>query len=197
MPCQNRVLPTGEVIAHPARGAFMGNRGILHDAQGLHPTRRWAHKGWVTCQLSFKGRRRFPLMRPGTYTELFFHDEAVAFAAGHRPCAECRRYRAALRFEGTAKALDDLLHAERVVPRAFRQRRHRRDIGALPDGAFLLTPEGTPAVLWQGALHPFDPGGYLPPRAVPAGQVDVLTPPTTLDAFHAGYRPLVQLRAAP
>ena len=117
MPRQNRVLPTGEIIAHPARGRFMGNRGILHDASGHLGRSRWKLMGWVTCVLDFKGRQR-TVMSPGTYTELFFHDEAVALAAGHRPCAECRRadyraYRAAAGLPGLAP---DFENPEAVFP---------------------------------------------------------------------------------
>jgi hypothetical protein len=91
MPLQNRVTPFGEIVAHPARGMVMGNRGILHDSgRRLHPTRRWTHKTWICCLCEFKGRHR-AVMTPGRYTELFFLDEATALAAGHRPCFECRR----------------------------------------------------------------------------------------------------------
>lgn len=89
MPLQNRVTPTGAVIAAAGRGTFMGNRGILHDDTG-RIVRASRNRAWLICRLDFKGRRR-ELMRPGTYTELFFLDEAVALAAGHRPCGECRR----------------------------------------------------------------------------------------------------------
>lgn len=90
MPLQNRVTPFGEIVASEARGTLMGNRGCLHDEHRNLGRRRWTTKSWVTCLLSFGGRRR-ELMRPGYYTELFFLDEATALAAGHRPCAECRR----------------------------------------------------------------------------------------------------------
>ena len=89
MPRQNRVTPLGEIIAHEARGLVYGNRGCLHDDDGWI-RRRYAGKLWISCRLSFKGRRR-ELVRPGRFTELFFLDEATALAAGHRPCAECRR----------------------------------------------------------------------------------------------------------
>lgn len=92
MPLQNRVTPFGEIIAHPARGELMGNRGILHDAsQRLSPS-RWRHRHWVTCLTRFKEWQR-RVMQPHAYTELFFLDEATALAAGHRPCALCRRER--------------------------------------------------------------------------------------------------------
>ncbi|MDV4144060.1 hypothetical protein [Shimia sp. FJ5] len=196
MPLQNRVQPTGEILAHPARGRFMGNRGILHNAgQGLSH-RRWRHKAWVCCLLSFKSRRR-PLMAPGAYTELFFHDEAVALAAGHRPCGECRRadftaFLDAAGHTGPVSAFDTRLHAARAIPRRFAQRRVEADAASLPDGTFILTGTG-PALLWQGALHPFAPDGYRAPRPCPSGRVTCLTPTPTLTALRAGYRPSVAL----
>ena len=92
MTLQNRVTPFGEIIATPERGAYMGNRGgrIHHNDRQELQTRRWASRQWITCLLEFKGRHRM-VMQPNRYTELFFLDEVTAFAAGHRPCAECRR----------------------------------------------------------------------------------------------------------
>ena len=90
MPLQNRVTPLGELVADPARGLVYGNRGCLHDAEG-RIRRVYQVRRWIVCRLEFRGRRRSPLQRPGRFTELFFLDEATAFAAGHRPCAECRR----------------------------------------------------------------------------------------------------------
>src|SRR3954469_18277217 len=90
MALQNRVTPLGELLADPARGLVYGNRGCLHDEAG-RIRRPFAVKRWIACRLEFPGRRRARLLQPGRYTELFFLDEATAFAAGHRPCAECRR----------------------------------------------------------------------------------------------------------
>lgn len=201
MPLQNRVQPDGEILAHPARGGFMGNRGILHDAHGLHPKRRWAHQNWVCCRLRFKGRRR-QLMAPRRYTELFFLDEAVAFAAGHRPCAECRnadyqRLRACCDIPGPAADLDRQLHAERAVPRVFGQRRHR-DVaaGALPEGSFILDGNGKAGLLAAGAFHPYEPAGYAAPQPQPQGHVTLLTPPSIVAAFRAGYRAQIALGTA-
>ena len=122
MPLRNRVTPLGEIIAHPARGLVYANRGVLVNARG-DISRRWGVWRWIACRLEFKGRRRSPLMQPGRYTELFFLDEATAFAAGHRPCGECR-YEDYRRFSALgqqlhpgqvcANAMDDLLHHERV-----------------------------------------------------------------------------------
>src|SRR5262245_21991456 len=75
-----------DIIATPDRGTFMGNRGVLHDADG-RIRRAWQLKRWIVCVLEFKGQKRQVLM-PGHYPELFFLDEAIALAAGHRPCAE-------------------------------------------------------------------------------------------------------------
>ena len=125
MPHQNRTLATGEIVAHPARGLFMGNRGILHNETGQLGRALWKHKAWIICELSHKDWHR-EVLSPGNYTELFFLDEAVAFAAGHRPCKLCRRA-AYLRFAGsaghygTAPELDSRLHDERAMPRLFRQ----------------------------------------------------------------------------
>ena len=91
MPRQNRVTPFGDIIATPERGTFLGNRGILHDAEG-RIKRAWQGKRWIVCVLEFRGRKR-TVMTPNSYTELFFLDEATALAAGHRPCAECRHAR--------------------------------------------------------------------------------------------------------
>ncbi|HEY9058475.1 MAG TPA: hypothetical protein VIN77_15095, partial [Aurantimonas sp.] len=136
MPLQNRVTPLGEIIADPARGTLMGNRGILHDGNRELGRSRWKHKAWIACTLAFRGRKRTP-MTPGRYTELFFLDEATALAGGHRPCAECRRadfnaYRTAwatahcLDAPPTAKAMDDMLHAHRVKSRLREQVHHTK-----------------------------------------------------------------------
>ena len=122
MPRRNRVTPFGEIVATPERGTFFGNRGVLHDPEG-RIRRAWQVKRWLLCLLEFKGRRR-SVMTPGNYTELFFLDEATGLAAGHRPCAECRRGRF-LAFRDlwpsgrlSAPDLDDQLHAERLNPTA-------------------------------------------------------------------------------
>lgn len=81
MPLRNRVTPLGELVAHPARGLLYGNRGCLHDATGSI-RRDWNGKRWIACRLEFRGWLRRPLLQPGRFTELFFLDEATAFAAG-------------------------------------------------------------------------------------------------------------------
>ncbi len=124
---RNRVDPWGELRAVPAKGAWLGNRGILHDDQ-QQIVAPWRHKSWVTCRLNFAGIKR-EIFAPGSYSELFFLDEATALAAGHRPCAECRRQRynefkelwCMANLEGAQAAkvpiakIDERLHAERAA----------------------------------------------------------------------------------
>lgn len=197
MALQNRVTPFGVIIATKARGAFMGNRGIIHnaDTKTLHPVRRWTLKAWLICVCSFKGRRR-TVMSPGHYTELFFLDEATALAAGHRPCFECRRADAqafsAAFAEGaglaapSASAMDQILHAERLDGRAKRLHPLPSPPGRLPDGTMLAA--GTDAVLvWNGRPWIWSPDGYGRLSRWPEDLL-MLTPPSSTEALAAGYR---------
>jgi hypothetical protein len=199
MMLQNRVTPKGDIIADPARGTLMGNRGILHDAERRLGAARWRHPHWIFCRLAFKGRRR-PIMAPHRYTELFFLDEATALAAGHRPCCECRRedllrfqaaWRRAFRtHDAKAGVIDRALHKARVEPRSRRQIRFEAPLDELPDGALVLLPQECSPFLVEGdRLHPWHPGGYGPPRARRAGRASVLTPAPTIAVLRAGYRP--------
>jgi hypothetical protein len=200
MPLQNRVLATGNIIADPARGLFMGNRGILHDDKQQLGSPRWRHKAWVTCVLRHKDWHR-EVMKPHNYTELFFLDEAVALAAGHRPCALCRcvafnDYRAAAGFTGTAKAMDEALHDARAIARRFEQRRHQMDIGDLPEGAIIL--QAVPKLVLQGALMSVTSQGYgSPEKRASMGEVTVLTPIPTLTALREEYRPILHPSVGP
>lgn len=198
MPRQNRVTPFGEIVALPDRGAWTGNRGCLHDDQGRLGRARWRSPAWITCRLDWKGWRR-RIMAPGRWTELFFLDEATSFAAGHRPCAYCRRQdfrrfaqAVAPGFGGEAPrapVLDQRLHAERLDGKA--KRLHPRRLGDVPDGA-MVALEGDAWLIWRGALRRWTPGGYGAARdEAPAATVQVLTPPATLLAFAAGYAPQV------
>lgn len=185
MPLQNRVTPRGELIATTARGMYMGNRGRLHDDQ-RRIVRAANSMLWIICVLDFKGRRR-EVMTPGRYTELFFLDEAVALAAGHRPCAECRRsdYRAylqAVRISG-APELNERLRESRDADRII------RDVDALPDGVFVLVDD-QPRLKWQGALRRWTPAGYVDPVPV-SGVAPVVTPDLSVTALRNGYRPVV------
>jgi len=207
MPLQNRVTPFGEIVAHPARGLFLGNRGVLHDEHQRLGVARWRMPHWVTCVLEFKDRQR-AVMTPRRYTELFFLDEAVALAAGHRPCAECRRadynrYRDAfaaahgLDRRPLAKAMDAMLHPARIEKPGRRQRRHRAPLEDLPDGAFVVL-DGQPntAFLVHGdRFFPYEFGRYGPAQPWQNGVVEVLTPAPTVAALAAGYRPLLHASA--
>lgn len=187
MTLQNRVTPFGALVADPARGTLMGNRGgRIHDPATRALARRHASRRWICCVLAFKGRRRTVWGRG--YTELFFLDEVTALAAGHRPCMECRRTaaRAFLSAVGADRVdpLDRRLHAERLGPPADLA------LGALPDGAMVAAGE-TAFALRHGRLRPWSASGYGPPeRADPARRMTVLTPATTLGALAAGYAPL-------
>lgn len=194
-PLQNRVLATGEIVAIPARGAYMGNRGILHDDQQRLGRSRWQHKAWIICRLVWKDWHR-QVMTPNAYTELFFWDEAVALAAGHRPCALCRRkaynaYRESAGLTGTAAEMDAQLHKERAIPRQARQRRHNMNAADLPDGAIIL--DGLPQLIWGKNAYPIRGDGYAAAVARPTGNCQVLTPPISLAALNSGYKPKIVL----
>jgi hypothetical protein len=208
MPKQNRVTPFGSILAMPERGTFMGNRGVLHDNEG-RIKRTWQVKRWIVCVLEFKGRKR-KVMAPGRYTELFFLDEATALAAGHRPCAECRRERfnafrtawlAANAGSGsqlpTATEIDNRLHLERIGPDSSK-RLFTTGLDALPDGVFIKVERwGENAFLvWGDWLLAWSPGGYHERRPRPTGEaVLTLTPESTVGAIRAGYAPVVHASA--
>lgn len=199
MPLQNRVTPFGEIVATSARGMLMGNRGCLHDDNRTLGKRRWANKAWLSCSLSYKDRRR-EIMRRGHYTELFFLDELTALAAGHRPCAECRReaYRtfvdcwaSALGRHAlpTAAELDTQLHSERV-DRQRQKVTFSASLQHLPDGA-MVALDRRAYLLWNGGLRPWSESGYGAPVEISAPQdVSVLTPASIVGALRQGFRPL-------
>ena len=192
MPLQNRVTPFGEILALDGRGALMGNRGVVHDG-ARRIVRGWQVRRWIACRTEFRGRYR-ELMQPRRYTELFFLDEATAFAAGHRPCAECRnadyrRFRSLWeRLFGAVTSVDDIdrvLHAERLDGR--RKRTYRERFAALPDGAFVAL-DGAACLVRGDELLAWSNRGYTCRRARPAhGQADVLTPPSIVAMLSAGY----------
>jgi hypothetical protein len=188
MPRQNRVTPLGELIATPERGLVYGNRGCLHDEHG-NIRRRYAVRRWIACKLEFGGRRRSPLMQPGKYTELFFLDEATAFAAGHRPCAECRRedynrFNELWPGPGGADAIDLQLHGERLGP--------YHEAADLPDAAFVLH-EGEPWLVLGDELLRWTPGGYTDRIARPPGRATVITPPSLVTVLRHGWNGAVPL----
>jgi hypothetical protein len=194
-PARNRVTPLGDVEAFALRGAWTGNRGVLHRDREI--VRFHASDLWITCELRFRDRWREQWL-PGRFTWLYFHDEAVSFAAGHRPCAECRRasyeaYRAAWA-DGrgvdvpSAREMNHELHGERIVRGTHRRRVHELGWAELPDGAFAVLGDGTPMLVAGDQLVAWTREGYRGRRARPAaGSAHVLTPPSTIAALRAGY----------
>jgi hypothetical protein len=194
-PARNRVTPLGDIEAFPLRGAWTGNRGILHSGREI--VRFHASNLWITCLLEFQGRHH-EQWQPHHYTFLFFHDEAVSFAAGHRPCAYCRResydaYRSAWADalgmdKPSATQMNEQLHRERIVRGTHRRRLHAVPWRELPDGAFVLLDETTPAVVLGDAVVEWTRAGYAAHRARPSsGTAAVITPPSSVAAFRAGY----------
>jgi hypothetical protein len=200
-PLQNRVTPLGDLIADAGRGLVYGNRGCLHDADGRI---RRHHNGrrWIACRLEFRGWLRRPLLQPGRFTELFFLDEATAMAAGHRACALCRRedyvrlgeiWRSLHPEDEGADAIDATLHRERWDGATRARRLHETALADLPDGTFVLCA-GRPWLVAGERLLPWAPGGYSAGEPRPAGgRATVITPPSLVEVFRAGWRPLVPL----
>jgi hypothetical protein len=204
MPLQNRVTPTGDIIATPHRGLFTGNRGIIHDpATKTLLKKRWSSPAWITCVCEFRGWRR-KVMGGRSWTELFFLDEATAFAAGHRPCFFCRRddanrFRAA--WEGgngvkkvLAREIDAVLHGERLDHGTKRLHPLPMPVAQLPDGAMVQAGEESFLIV-QGRALQWSMAGYQKAEAALDGAM-LLTPPSTLRAFVAGYRPMMHPSAS-
>src|ERR1700676_3534037 len=197
-PLQNRVTPTGDIIATAHRGMFTGNRGIIHNPATKTLTRRWAGRAWLTCLCEFKGRRR-EVMRGRSWPELFFLDEATALSAGHRPCFFCRRddanrFRAAWQ-EGNgvsrvlARDVDAVLHGERLSGRKKRLHARTMPLEQLPNGA--MVQEGADSFLiLQGRALAWSPAGYREAQSAIKDAM-LLTPPSTLRALLAGYWPVL------
>jgi len=203
MPLQNRVTPTGEIVATPHRGMFTGNRGIIHDpATKTLLKKRWSSPAWITCLCEFRGWRR-PVMARRSWTELFFLDEATAFAAGHRPCFFCRRddanrFRAAWEkgnavSDVSARAMDAVLHQERLDRGRKRVHVLSVPLSELPDGTMVQQDEES-FLLVQGRALLWSLTGYArAPRELRSPML--LTPPSTLRALGAGYQPLLHSTA--
>jgi len=208
VPLRNRVDPYGDLQAVADRGLLTGNRGCLVDDHGSI-VRRQQVRRWITCLTEFRGWRH-PLAAPRRWTPVFFLDEAVALAAGHRPCAFCRRdaYRAfgaaVVEADGTAvvPSADDLdrrLHDERRTVRGVGGARRRvlwpATLDELPD-ATVVVDDGAPALLLEGRLLPFGFAGWGPARSPTAPSVMVLTPATSVAALRQGFQPILHPSAA-
>ena len=200
---QNRVDPFGRIIKTSARGEWMGNRGVIHNKDKAI-TRAFKHTAWITCVLEFKGKKR-TVMTADRWTELFFLDEATAFAAGHRPCFECRR-EDAKRFKScwiqgnplhhfsmstSIHRIDEIIHRERI-DHEKKKVLHQRPSSAIPEGVFIVMNED-PYLFSNGRLHRWTPFGYENSIAVPeTSMLTILTPDSIVNAFRAGYVPQIK-----
>lgn len=192
---RNRVTPFGEIVAIEQRGLFMGNRGSIH--RGRTIVRSWQVRRWITCALEHEGWLA-PEWEPGRWTPLFFFDEAVALAAGHRPCALCRRpdfnawldaWASAFGDRPTVDVMDRLMHDERLDGKT--QRRHLMPWSQLPAGAFVVLDD-VPALVLGDRSVPWSAAGYGSPIDRPSrGEATVLTPPSTIAVLSHGYRPVI------
>ncbi|WP_371232430.1 hypothetical protein ACAW63_06225 [Pseudomonas sp. QE6] len=183
MPLQNRMNPRGQLHSVKARGHLMGNRGQLHNA-AREIVRSWKLNRWITCALEYQGIKR-ELMAPNSYTELFFLDEPTSYAAGHRPCGDCRkeRYKAfkaawAKAFpdqDQSAAGIDKVLHAARLnTDNSLRT--WQASLAVLPEGT-MVEHEGEVVLLWGGRQWRWSFDGYSPlSPALANGVVTVLTP---------------------
>jgi hypothetical protein len=205
MPLQNRVNPFSVLTATPERGAWTGNRGVIHN-EHKEIVRNHAVKYWITCVLDYKGNRRV-VMSPNRWTELFFLDEATAFAAGHRPCGFCRHAdfkrfkslwlaangaRYGLNENTKMDIIDTFIHAERVDEKGH-QKSHKAALTTLPDGTFVTLNDTTKASLWYHQnLYEWSFSGYT--KVVSFGipqEVTVLTPFSYVGVFKLGYVPQI------
>ena len=199
MPLQNRVTPTGDIVATPYRGLFTGNRGIIHDpSTKTLLKKRWSSPAWITCLCEFRGWRR-SVMGRRSWTELFFLDEATALAAGHRPCFFCRRddanrFRAAWeKGNGVAgvraREMDAVLHRERLERGKKRLHPLPVPVSELPDGAMVKAGDESFLIL-QGRPLQWSMAGYRETEATVENAL-LLTPPSTLRTLRVGYRPVL------
>jgi hypothetical protein len=197
---QNRVNPLGQIIKTPERGAWLGNRGVIHN-EHKEIVRAFKIKAWITCVLEFRGRHR-ETMQPDRWTELFFLDEATAFSAGHRPCFQCR-YKDHQRFKQfwlkgnpqygfdmktPVAKIDNILQTERIAADKSKVT-YEANVKALPNGTFVIY-DNQPHLLKDEQLYLWSPAGYG--EGIPLPDVDklqVLTPRSFVNMFSAGYVP--------
>lgn len=199
---QNRVDPFGNIIATTARGSWMGNRGMIHNDQ-KQIVKAFKHSAWIICRLEFKGRKR-TVMTPNRWTELFFLDEATAFAAGHRPCFECRK-EDAKRFKScwingnpaynfsmktSINYIDEIIHTERLN-QSKKSITLQPALSDIPDGTFVQMNDD-PYLFANGRLHRWTPFGYEESMAATeTSTVTILTPGSIVNAFREGYVPQI------
>jgi len=204
MALQNRVDPAGNIISTPARGAWLGNRGVIHNEQ-KQIARPFKIKAWIICMLEFRGRHR-NVMTTDRWTELFFLDEATAFSAGHRPCFQCRyadhqRFKTAwlkgnseygFDVKTSINEIDNILQKERTDK--GKKVTYEDDIRNLPDGVFIEL-DSEPWLVYQNKIHHWTPFGYDDSKSIDTfDKVTVLTPRSIVNAFMAGYIPQISVK---
>jgi hypothetical protein len=176
----------------------MGNRGDLHAPDGTYSGQQYASRVWICCTLDHRAERRISFDVPGRYYPLFFFDEAVALAAGHRPCGQCRGdrlmdFKRAWQhaFDGTeadfisTRSIDTELHRYRGCPKYERASR-------LPDGTFVEAGSGGVCLIYKGRLHTWTWNGYGPPNSSPSAErLRVITPEPTVHVLASGYGPVL------
>lgn len=211
MPLRNRVDPFGDLHAVTPRGMFTGNRGCLVNDDG-EVVRHHRGSLWISCLVSYKDWRS-PLAAPRHWTPLFFLDDAVALAAGHRPCGLCRpdSYRsyknavaAASRTPEPVGAADlnRLLTTERLRKGRGLERRNDRHLWTaplhqLPIGTVIVGPERQPLIILDDQLMEFSFSGWTTPHPLPdTNVVTVLTPPTSVAALQHGFTPVLHQSAS-
>lgn len=209
MPLQNRINPFSKIIATPERGAYTGNRGVIHNGQ-KEIIKNHTVKYWITCMLEYKSMHR-EVMTPNRWTELFFLDEATAFAAGHRPCGFCRHAdfklfknlwlqtngkKHGLMENVKMDVIDNIIHQERL-DKNNAQKTFTAALKTLPDGTFIKVSNNENAFLWhQQNLFQWSFNGYKKVNTVNKNiTVDVLTPISYVEIFRLGYAPQIHLSA--
>lgn len=198
MPEHNRVNPFGEIVSIDQRGLFIGNRGSIHRDHTI--VRPWKVLRWIVCDLEHNGWVA-PKWQRNRWTPLFFWDEVVAFAAGHRPCSMCRHdaferwmdaWQLATSERPNVAVLDQVMHDNRIDGDK-QQRRHQTAWAEVPDGAFAVI-DNTPMLVLEDRILPWQPliQGYGSPISRPSGgQATVLTPRSTVEVLRHGYRPVI------
>jgi hypothetical protein len=201
MPRRNQVDPWGDLHAVSARGLFTGNRGCIVDEHEQVVRHHRSSTLWITCLTEFR-HWRVPLARPNRWTPIFLLDDAVALAAGHRPCATCRRetyrsYRDAVDPALRAVELDRRLTTERLrrgngIDRSRDRKTWRADLESLPDGTVIIGADGQARLVLADRMLAFSFGGWTRPEArTVTDVVEVLTPPTSVRALANGFTPVL------
>jgi hypothetical protein len=201
MPLQNRMSPMGQLHAVKAKGLLMGNRGQLHNAE-KQIVKSWKLQRWITCALEYQGIKRDPLMAPNSYTELFFLDEPTSYAAGHRPCGDCRKDRYKVFKAAWAKSFPDQDQSAAEIDKVLQAARLDTDnsqltwqarLADLPEGT-MVKHEGQPVLLWRGRHWRWSFDGYSPlPQAMANVVVTVLTPEPIVALFQNGLAAELQI----